>query len=67
MECKATRDIIVHNAGIINKIYIEKTGSNARGIIGEEIVIDKLYFENLLVLSKSLIGIMVNQAKKISL
>ena len=47
--------------------YIEKTGSNARGIIGEEIVIDKLYFENLLVLSKSLIGIMVNQAKKISL
>jgi len=67
VECKATRDIIVHNAGIINKIYIEKTGSNARGIIGEEIVVDKLYFENLLVLSKSLIGIMVNQAKKISL
>lgn len=65
IEYKATRDIVVHNSGIINKIYIEKVGSSARGVVGDEIVINKTYFENLLVLTKSMVGSMVTQAKKI--
>lgn len=29
-EAKATRDILVHNAGIVNQIYVNKSGSAAR-------------------------------------
>jgi len=30
LEIKATRDIIIHNSGRINKIYIEKAGKKGR-------------------------------------
>jgi len=29
-EAKASRDILVHNAGIINQIYIQKSGNASR-------------------------------------
>jgi len=63
-ESKATRDLIVHNSGIINKIYLEKAGTVARGKSGEKIVIDKKYFESTCVLIKSLVGKIETQAKK---
>ena len=34
IEIKASRDIIVHNLGEINKLYIDKAGSKARGVDG---------------------------------
>ncbi len=43
-EVKATRDILVHNSGIINAIYLKKTGNAARGRDGESIPLDKNYF-----------------------
>lgn len=64
IEYKATRDLLIHNSGIINERYIKKAKSHSRGSIGEEIIVNKIYFENLLILTKSLIGIMVYQAKK---
>ncbi len=36
-EAKATRDILVHNAGVVNETYQQKAGSFARGSLGETI------------------------------
>jgi hypothetical protein len=56
IEFKATRDLIVHNSGIINDVYLNKCGSFARGRLGEQISIDKKYFERAIAMMKSLIG-----------
>ena len=34
-EAKATRDLLVHNRGVINEVYLRKAGQLARGKIGE--------------------------------
>ena len=69
IEFKATRDLIVHNSGIINNLYIQKSGQNARGIIGGRIIVDKPYFDNSIGQMKSLIGKICNgienQTKKV--
>jgi hypothetical protein len=59
-EIKATRDILVHNSGIINSVYIAKTEAAARGAMGESLIVDKLYFEQSAVIMKSLIGRIVS-------
>ena len=57
IEHKATRDIIVHNNGIINEMYLTKVKKeNARGNLGERIKVDKKYFDKSLADLKSLIG-----------
>lgn len=45
VEIKSTRDLIVHNDGIINEIYIEKTKEKARGEIGNKISCEGDYFK----------------------
>ena len=45
IELKATRDLLVHNDGYINEIYLQKAGDSARGALGERISIDSTYFE----------------------
>lgn len=45
IELKATRDLLVHNEGIINQIYLGKAGALARGEKGTSIVVDAIYFE----------------------
>lgn len=62
-ECKATRDIIVHNNGIINDIYLSKSGDKARGMINEQIEVDEVYFKGLIVTLKSFAG-KINKACK---
>lgn len=57
IELKATRDLIVHNYGVVNEVYIRKCGSYSRGELGEKIVVDRLYFENAVAKMKSIIGI----------
>ncbi|MFW3426983.1 hypothetical protein ACN9KI_08925 [Aliarcobacter butzleri] len=57
-EFKASRDIIVHNSGIINDTYIKKSGIFARGNIDSTLVIDEKYLHSLIAESKSLIGIL---------
>lgn len=42
-EAKATRDLLVHNAGIANKIYLQKAGQFARYKVGEEVGVDGDY------------------------
>lgn len=43
---KATRDLLVHNDGVINAIYLEKAGELARGQNGEVVPISSEYFES---------------------
>ncbi len=45
-EFKATRDIIIHNNGIVNNTYLVKTGDSKRANEGELIPIDKTYFDD---------------------
>lgn len=54
IEIKASRDIIIHNSGRINKLYVEKAGDKRRGADGEELVIDRTYFRHVIVTLKKL-------------
>ena len=48
IEIKATRDILVHNNGIINILYIQKSGVASRAKEeddGKEIILDSNYFD----------------------
>ena len=56
VEIKASRDIIIHNSGLINKLYVEKAGDKSRGDPGEELVIDDAYFRHVIVTLKALAG-----------
>jgi hypothetical protein len=56
IEFKASRDLIVHNAGIINKVYLTKCGPLSRGKLGDSITIDEEYFTYAMAFMKSLIG-----------
>ena len=49
-EAKASRDILVHNAGIINQIYIQKSGNASRFSDGENIDISGNYTRDVWVL-----------------
>jgi hypothetical protein len=42
-EIKASRDILVHNRGIANAIYVSKAGSRARCADGEQLEISEQY------------------------
>ncbi len=64
IEIKASRDLIVHNKSIINKVYLDKVGKFARGTQGKEITVDEDYYKSLIVISKSLIGKIVSQITK---
>lgn len=56
LEIKATRDIIVHNSGIANSVYIKKSSSHARATDGETLPMDDKYFAQAVSSMKSLIG-----------
>lgn len=62
-EFKAARDIIIHNNGIINEVYISKAGEYARGKCGEELIIQKLDIEDLVKHLKSIIGKLCSSIK----
>jgi hypothetical protein len=42
-EIKAARDILEHNAGVVNEIYLRKAGEKARYGIGDHIEIEDAY------------------------
>ena len=55
-EVKATRDILEHNAGVVNDIYLRKAGNKARYIVGEQIEIDDTYHLESWRLIKKVVG-----------
>ena len=44
IELKATRDIYVHNRGIVNETYLKKAGSHSRARVGQLLPVDISYF-----------------------
>ena len=55
-EISATRDLIVHNDLYVNRLYLEKSGSKARGKLGSRLVVDKKYYYNSLANLKKVSG-----------
>lgn len=45
IEVKASRDLVVHNAGYVNESYLSKVGDSARGGLGDLLPIDQAYFD----------------------
>jgi hypothetical protein len=64
IEAKASRDVIIHNRGAINKLYIEKAGTRTRGQVGEELVIDEQYFSDVIENTKLLSGAIQRETEK---
>lgn len=64
IEIKATRDLIIHNSGVINEIYISKSGPQKRGDIGQTILIDAMYFDHCMATLKRLSGIIQRDTTK---
>ncbi len=60
---KATRDLLIHNSGIVNKTYLDKAGKMARYTVGEQVVIDSSYFSDCWLLAKKLIDDIAAAAK----
>lgn len=44
VEIKASRDILVHAQGIVNPVYVAKTGANARYAVGDVLELPEPYF-----------------------
>lgn len=65
LEIKASRDIIIHNNGRINKLYVEKAGEKARGTIGHELTVDHAYFRHVIVKLKRLSGTIQRETEKV--
>lgn len=65
IEIKASRDIIIHNSGQINKLYVEKAGDQRRGEAGEELVIDRSYFRHVVVTIKKLSGLVQKRTEDV--
>jgi hypothetical protein len=53
IEIKATRDIIIHNNGKINKSYVDKAGAKKRGKVGDMLPIDHDYFRSSIISLKA--------------
>lgn len=64
IEAKATRDILVHNEGIANDLYLKRAKKNARAARGEVIPLDKKYFEQTVRCMKSLVRSIYSQTLK---
>lgn len=56
VEIKARRDLWVHNAGIVNQVYIDKVREYKLCNLGNEAIIDQQYFSECVAILKSMIG-----------
>jgi hypothetical protein len=63
-EVKATRDLIVHNEGVINATYIRKAGKLARGKVGDTIPVDEMYFDPAIRTMKKLVNVIYSRSLK---
>ena len=63
VEIKATRDIIIHNDGIVNELYKKKTGDLSRAQVGETIPLDETYFASSISAMKAISSAIDKQIK----
>ena len=59
-EVAATRDLVVHNNGIINDIYLHKAAQKARGALGTKLPVNKEYYYGALVTLKR-VAVVINR------
>jgi hypothetical protein len=57
LEIKATRDLLIHNAGIANALYLSKAGGKGRAAIGARVDLDQRYFDHCIATIKRISGI----------
>jgi hypothetical protein len=65
VEVKATRDVLIHNRGIVNEKYLEKAGVIARGQLDEEIPLTSKYFGDSIANLKKFLIAMIREARKV--
>jgi hypothetical protein len=64
LEIKASRDVIIHNDGIANAIYLSKSGAHARAQRpGEKLAVDGAYFDHVVMIIKRISGIIARDAQ----
>lgn len=56
VEIKATRDILVHNGGVVNSSYLRKANKMARAKEGEDVPINPEYFNECIRCMKAIIA-----------
>ena len=59
-EVKASRDVLVHNAGVINDLYLDKAGKLARGETGEALSLNDKYFDEAYLVLKEVVIVVHN-------
>ncbi|WP_315718283.1 MULTISPECIES: hypothetical protein [unclassified Bradyrhizobium] len=64
VEMKASRDLLIHNGGLINQLYLDKAGRKARGKINDELDIDEEYFADVIMNAKMLSGAIQRETEK---
>ena len=62
-EVKATRDIYVHNGGIVNYVYLQKAGELARAKDGELINIDERYVSESIALMRVMVRLTADRLR----
>jgi hypothetical protein len=65
IEIKATRDVLIHNRGVISETYLGKTESSARGKLGETIPLTEKYFADSIVNLKKFLVSLIAETRKI--
>lgn len=65
IEIKATRDVIVHNMGRANRLYLDNAGPKARGQLDDELPIDENYFTDVITSIKALSGSIQRETEKV--
>jgi hypothetical protein len=63
-EVCATRDLVVHNNGVANALYVEKAGTKSRGTIGKKIPVDQAYYYEALAKLKKVSGAIKRDIEK---
>lgn len=63
-EVCATRDLVVHNNGVANALYVEKAGTKARGAVGERIPVNQDYYYEVLAKLKKVSGAIKRDIEK---
>jgi hypothetical protein len=61
-EAKATRDVLVHNRGVANNLYIERAGALARFVAGQRIDVPEHYHREIWSLLRKIVADMGNAA-----
>ena len=55
-EVKATRDLLEHNAGVVNEVYLRKAGKRTRYAVGDHVELDDSYHLESWKLIKKIVG-----------